>query len=65
VEYYIKYSNPLGDRLYFQKNKEGIPNTDDIGYRLDFPNCTGWFCVNLTQIGVIKEKEASGKEMPT
>jgi hypothetical protein len=26
--------------------------------------CTGWFCVNLTQAGVITEKGASVEEMP-
>jgi hypothetical protein len=29
----------------------------------DQGNCTGWFCVNLTQAGVITEKGASGEEM--
>jgi hypothetical protein len=28
------------------------------------PICTGWFCVTLTQAGVITEKGASGEEMP-
>jgi hypothetical protein len=27
-------------------------------------DCTGWFCVNLTQAGIITEKGASGEEMP-
>jgi hypothetical protein len=27
-------------------------------------NCTGWFCINLTQAGVITEKGASVGEMP-
>ena len=27
-------------------------------------DCTGWFCVNLTQAGVITEKGASGEERP-
>jgi hypothetical protein len=26
--------------------------------------CTGWFCINLTQAGVITEEGASSEEMP-
>jgi hypothetical protein len=29
-----------------------------------FGCCTGWFCVNVTQAGVITEKGASVEEMP-
>ena len=30
----------------------------------DFETCAGWFCVNVTQTGVITEKGASVEEMP-
>jgi hypothetical protein len=30
----------------------------------DLGSYTGWFCVNLTQVGVITEKGAYAEEMP-
>jgi hypothetical protein len=35
-----------------------VSKVDWVGY------CTSWFCVNLTQAGVITEKGASLEEMP-
>jgi hypothetical protein len=40
---------------------DGIKEDHKACYR---PLCTGWFCVNLTQAGVITEKGASVEERP-
>jgi hypothetical protein len=45
-----------------QKTQSGSFSWIIVAFFLPF--CTGWFCVNLTQAGVITEKGASVGEMP-
>jgi hypothetical protein len=37
---------------------------EDLVVKRSLSYCAGWFCVNLTQAGVITEKRASLEEMP-
>jgi hypothetical protein len=42
-----------------------LENSKDVcHFESSLSTCTGWFCVNLTQTGVITEKGASLEEMP-
>ena len=74
---YSKYVNTLLKHLFLQTNSPRVMlpkksnvlllDVDLLFYCYeethDQGNCTGWFCVNLTQAGVITEKGASGEEM--
>jgi hypothetical protein len=55
----VNYICP-GEFKSCSEGREFIPGTEN----LNKCTCTGLFCVNLTQAGVITEKGASLEEMP-
>jgi hypothetical protein len=56
----IHTTTPIKRDLYFTLIKAGGCCVSNI----EITPCTGWFCVNLMQAGVITEKGASVEEMP-